>query len=324
MEMRWAPARPRVPRRPAHQPSFSSTLLDAICDSMDGPEARRTTSAANAYSTSTSGPKKQEREAALHCYYYKPALASSYRARDPHTPGTTAGDCSGRGYFSSSEAEHSLRRLRPIRTSVGLAPTQKQQPQYSEMARTKKSTAATRGCSRPASPGARLASLLNSIFSAKRLSAPRRMPTDQEPVCSTAPSYARSCLSKKARPPASRSRSTRMVKFLDIDGEVAVAAASVGRCSGIPVVEVEEELLRSADVQVDMYGGEKSSGASLELFELENLGVIAPESGLPGRDGSYRNELPVYGSTGVAGLRGGVAHHRPYASLGRSCRNKGF
>jgi hypothetical protein len=192
------------------------------------------------------------------------------------------------------------------------------------MARTKKSTAATRGCSRPASPGARLASLLNSNFSAKRLSAPRRMPTDQEPVCSTAPSYARSCLSKKARPPASRSRSTRTVKFLDIDGEVAVAAASVGRCSGIPVVEVEEELLRSADVQVDMDGGGKSSVASLELFELENLGVIAPESGLSGRDGSYGDELPVYGSTGVAGLRGGIAHPRQYGSLSRSCRKNGF
>jgi hypothetical protein len=90
------------------------------------------------------------------------------------------------------------------------------------------------------------------------------------------------------------------------------------------VVEVEEELLRSADVQVDMDGGGKSSVASLELFELENLGVIAPESGLSGRDGSYGDELPVYGSTGVAGLRGGIAHPRPYGSLGRSCRKNGF
>uniref|UniRef100_A0ACD5ZI23 Uncharacterized protein n=1 Tax=Avena sativa TaxID=4498 RepID=A0ACD5ZI23_AVESA len=294
MEMRWAPEhRPRVPRRPADQPSFSSTLLDAICDSMDGgPEARRVAparSAADAYSASRTTPsgaakKQQEQEAALHCYYYKPSLASSYRAREPRTPSAAAGDCSGRGYFSSSEAEHSLRRLRPIRTSVSLAPTH---AAPEKMARTtKKPTAATRGCSRPASPGARLASLLNSIFSGKRHSSVRRTtPADQDPTCSTAPlPYARSFLSKKTPPPASRSRSTRTVKFLDIDGEVAVAAAAVGLCRRIPVVEVvEEELLRPVDY---MGGGEKSSGASSDLFELENLGATAPESGfLSDRDG---------------------------------------
>uniref|UniRef100_A0ACD5TXR6 Uncharacterized protein n=1 Tax=Avena sativa TaxID=4498 RepID=A0ACD5TXR6_AVESA len=342
MEMRWAPEqRPRVPRRPADQPSFSSTLLDAICDSMDGgPEARRaapTRLAASAYPASRTTPsgaakKQQEREAALHCYYYKPALASSYRLREPHTPSAAAGDCSGRGYFSSSEAEHSLRRLRPIRTSVSLAPTH---AAPEKMARTtKKPTAATRGCNRPASPGARLASLLNSIFSGKRHSSVRRTtPADQDPTCSTAPSsYARSCLSKKTPPPASRSRSTRTVKFLDIDGEVAVAAAAVGRCRRIPVVEVvEEELLRPVDVEVDyMGGGEKSSGASSDLFELENLGAVAPESGfLSDRDGSYGNELPVYGSTGVVGLRRHIAHprlydYRPYGALSRSCRKADF
>uniref|UniRef100_A0ACD5W1W8 Uncharacterized protein n=1 Tax=Avena sativa TaxID=4498 RepID=A0ACD5W1W8_AVESA len=339
MEMRWAPEqRPRAPRRPADQPSFSSTLLDAICDSMDGPEARRAAparSAGNACSasrtTASGGKKQQERDAALHCYYYKPALASSYRAREPRTPSaaTAATDCSGRGYFSSSEAEYSLRRLRPIRTSVGLAPTH---AAPEKMARTtKKPTAATRGCSRPASPGARLASLLNSIFSGKRHSAVRTTPDDQEPTCSTAPSYARSCLSKKTPPPASRSRSTRTVKFLDIDGEVAVAAAAVGRCRRIPVVEVvEEELLRPLDVEVGMGSGEKSSGASSDLFELENLGAIAPESGfLSDRDGSYGDELPVYGSTGAVGLRRDIAHPRlydygPYGGLSRSCRKVDF
>ena len=90
-----------------------------------------------------------------------------------------------------------------------------------------------------------------------------------------------------------------------------MAAAAVGRCRGIPVVEVEEKLLRSMDVEVDMDGGEKSSDASSDLFELENLAANAPEGGLSGRDGSYGNELPVYCSTGV-GLPRGIAHPSPY------------
>ncbi|CAM0912739.1 unnamed protein product [Alopecurus aequalis] len=330
MEMRWASERPRVPMRPADRPSFSSTLLDAICDSMDdGPKARRTTSAANAYSasrTTTAGAKKQEREAALHCYYYKPALASSYRAHDPQTPGATAADCSGRGYFSSSEVEYSSRRLRPVRTSVGVAPTQKQQqPQHAALEK-KPNGATRRGSSRPASPGARFARLLklNSIFSGKRPSALRTETAEEEPMCSTMPSYTRA----KTPPRASRSKSTRTVRFLDIDGEVAVAAAAVGGiCRGIPVVEVEEKLLQPVAVEADMDGGgEKSSDASSDLFELDYLADTAPEGGgLSGRDGSYGNELPVYGSTGV-GLRRGIAYPRPYAygSLGRSCGKVDF
>ncbi|KAE8777655.1 Protein BIG GRAIN 1-like [Hordeum vulgare] len=325
MDMRWAPApaRPRAPRRPADQPSFSSTLLDAICDSMDGPEARSATAAARAPAAA-----RKQQEAALHYYYYKPALAASHRARgEAPTQGAAAADFSGRGYFSSSEVECSLGRLNRIRTSGAAAPRQKQQQQQQQpapekTARTKKPAAATR----PASPGARLASLLNSIFAGKRHSAQRTAPTDQEPACSTAPSYARSCLSKTPPPSgarASRSRSTRTVRFLDIDGELAVAAAAVGRCRRIPVVEVEEELLRPADVEAHIDGGEKSSDASSDLFELENLAATASESGRWDRDGSYGNELPVYGTTG-AGLHRGIAHPRPYEygpyGLGRSCR----
>uniref|UniRef100_A0A3B5YSL0 Protein BIG GRAIN 1-like n=1 Tax=Triticum aestivum TaxID=4565 RepID=A0A3B5YSL0_WHEAT len=331
MDMRWAPApaRPRAPRRPADQPSFSSTLLDAICDSMDGPEARSAAAArsASAAARAAAAAKKQE-EAALHYYYYKPALAASHRARgEQPTQGAAAADCSGRGYFSSSEVEYSLGRLNRIRTSGGAAPRQQQQhPAPEKTARTKKPAAAARGCSRPASPGARLASLLNSIFAGKRHSSQRTAPADQEPACSTAPSYARSCLSKTPPPSAarpSRSRSTRTVRFLDIDGELAVAAAAVGRCRRIPVVEVEEELLRPADVEAHIDGGEKSSDASSDLFELENLAATASESGRWDRDRSYGNELPVYGTTGV-GLHRGIAHPRPYEygpyGLGRSCR----
>jgi hypothetical protein len=54
---------------------------------------------------------------------------------------------------------------------------------------------------------------------------------------------------------------------LDIEGEVAVAAAAAG-CRRFPVVEVE-----GSD------GGGESSDASSDLFELENLAALAPANG---------------------------------------------
>ncbi|CAN6311242.1 unnamed protein product [Urochloa humidicola] len=336
---RWAPAPARErPRRRAGQPSFSSSLLDAICDSLDDqPGGASGTPAAAARSAGSGGDKKQQEAAAaaaMHCYYYyKPSLAASYRAAPPPLP--PADDCTVRGYFSSSEVEHSLRRLRPIRTSAGgtasVAPAEKQQnyhqPPATGKARKQPSAAAARGgggCRRPASPGARLASLINAIFSGKRNSA-RQHPApvdDEPPACSTA----RPCLAKTpppssaraARPRARRSRSTntsRTVRFLDIDGEVAVAAAAAG-CRRVPVVEVEEDTDGGC-------GGEESSDASSDLFELENLAAaIAPGSGGARCRRACGDELPGYGTTG-AGLRHDIGRRRPFGygthGHGRSC-----
>ncbi|XP_040384447.1 protein BIG GRAIN 1-like [Oryza brachyantha] len=297
MEMRWAPApAPTRPRRRApDQPSFSSTLLDAICDSMDeGEPAGRDTQPRNA-------AKKRQEAAGSYYYYYKPSLAASYRARAAAAPARGNGgaaspaDCPGRGYFSSSEVEYSLRRLRPIRTSAGgggdgaaIARRQQQPPPAVEkaMRAAKKPASASgaRGCRRPASPGARLASLLNSIFSGgKRPSAqrPACSPDHQDPACSTA--HARPCLARAPSTARARPSRSRTVRFLDIDGKVAVAAAVAG-CRRIPVVEVE----------ADTDGGEEGSDASSDLFELDNLAAIAPAGG---RGSSYRDELPVYGTT---------------------------
>ncbi|WVZ58812.1 hypothetical protein U9M48_009041 [Paspalum notatum var. saurae] len=302
---RWAPERDRPRRRPG-QPSFSSTLLDAICDSLDDPTAGPPGAAARPAGSA----EKQQQDAALHCYYYyKPALAASHRAAP-----SPADECSGsgRGYFSSSEVEYSLRRLRPIRTTSGgagaasVAPAEKQrrrQPQAAPDKARKPSAASAR---RPASPGARLASLLNAIFSGKRHSARQHpAPADEEPepACCTAPSSARPCPAKtppsaKAMGKARTSRSQRRtVRFLDIDGEVAVAAAAAG-CRRFPVVEVE-----GSD------GGEESSGESSDLFELENLAAVAPANGRSGCRRACGDELPVYGTT-RAGLRHDIGRRR--------------
>ncbi|XP_062200487.1 protein BIG GRAIN 1-like [Phragmites australis] len=321
---RWAPApvQPR-PRRRAGQPSFSSTLLDAICDSMDEqPGGLRTAAADTATERAVAAAAKKQREADVHCYYYyKPSLAARHRATP--APGPSAEDCPGRGYFSSSEVEYSLRRLRPIRTSGGSGataapPAEKQEP-VTEKARKPSAASARGGYRRPASPGARLASLLNTIFSGRKRHTARQHPdpAEEEPACSTTPSCARACLAKT--PPSARGRASRCrtVRFLDIDGEVALAAAAVG-CRQVPVVEVEVE---EAGVRVgpDSDGGKESNDGSSDLFELENLAAVAPASRRGFRDGAWGDELPVYGTTGVE-LRHDIGRRRPfgYGSLGRS------
>lgn len=283
---RWAPpsAVREKPRRRPGQPSFSSTLLDAICDSLDEQAGGHGATAAP-----TRGSAKKQQQAPLHYYYYyKPSLAASNRA-------ARADDClSCRGYFSSSEVECSLRRLRPIRTSGGagpasVAPEEKQQPAPPGAAMRARKPFATPAsdsgnCRRPASPGARLASLLSGIFSGKRQ---HPAPADDEPACSTAPSSVRPCLAKTL--PSARARVTRRqsrsrtVRFLDIEGDVAVAAAAAG-CMRFPVVEVK-----------DSGGSEESSDASSDLFELESLAALAPVNGISGCRRTFENELPVYG-----------------------------
>ncbi|KAG8073673.1 hypothetical protein GUJ93_ZPchr0006g46342 [Zizania palustris] len=126
---RWA-AVPKgtapVRRYGADQPSFSSTLLDAIYKSMDEPGhgtgAEAVTATASGAAAKQQQQQQQQHEALHYSYYYKPSLAGSYRARapaGPHATTSSSSECSSYGGFSSSEAESSHhRRLRPIRTTV--------------------------------------------------------------------------------------------------------------------------------------------------------------------------------------------------------------
>ncbi|KAL6660031.1 hypothetical protein ACP70R_002153 [Stipagrostis hirtigluma subsp. patula] len=303
-------------RRCADQPSFSSTLLDAIYKSMDEPDdgVGAVTGAGVARAT-----KKRE-EALSYSHYYKASLAGSYRAPapGPHATTSSSSECSSYGGFSSSEAESSQhRRLRPIRTSVAGAGAPA--PALAPEKKAKKPGAAIRAKLRdlrgkPASPGAKLAGFLNSIFAGKRgpptpPSASRTAAT--ESACSTASSYSRSCLSKT---PSTRGQPRRTVRFLDSDSEApaAVPAATERRRVQVGVVELEQMLLRRMEMESDE-DDEESSDASSDLFELENFAAVAPAAG---GAAAYRDELPVYETTRVV-LNGGIGHG--YAH-GRSTR----
>lgn len=327
-------------RRYADQPSFSSTLLDAIYKSMDEPGGDGVTSSA----TAKAATKKQNQD--LHySYYYKASLAGSYRgssrsAAAAGVPGTHAAttssssECSSYGGFSSSEAESSQhRRLRPIRTSVASAaaaaasaPSPALAPEQKKKAANKKAganiRAKLRDLRKPASPGARLAGFLNAIFNGRR--APQTPPSASaasrgaaaESACSTASSYSRSCLSKT---PSTRGQPKRTVRFLDSDdgGEAAAVTAPGGerRRVQVGVAELEQMLLHRMEMDSDEDDeDEDSSDASSDLFELENFAAVAPDAGAGAAAGAYRDELPVYETTRVVlghrAIGHGYAHGR--------------
>ncbi|XP_047084747.1 protein BIG GRAIN 1-like [Lolium rigidum] len=284
-------------RRHADQPSFSSTLLDAIYKSMEDDPG---------HASSDTSTKKKQQEALHYSYYYRPSLAGSYRARapapGPHATTSSSSDCSSYGGFSSSEAESSNhRRLRPIRTtaSAGGAPN----PPAPDQKKPKKPAGASSIRAKlrdlrhkPASPGARLAGFLNTIFAGKR-SAPQTPAAAAEYACSSASSYSRSCLSKT---PSTRGQAGRTVRFVvDSDADAAPERRTQA---------VEQMLLRRMEMESDEDDDEEdeeSSDASSDLFELENLAAVAPRGGA-----GYSDELPVYETTRVVLNRGIVGHGR--------------
>ncbi|RLN43227.1 protein BIG GRAIN 1 [Panicum miliaceum] len=309
-----APAPGRA-RRYTDQPSFSSTLLDAIYKSMDEPD------------DGVAAAVKKQTQDLHYSYYYKASLAGSYRASRAHATTSSSSECSSYGGFSSSEAESSQhRRLRPIRTSVaasGEAPAPA--PDKTKKAAKNKPganiRAKLRDLRKPASPGARLAGFLNAIFNGKR--APPTPPSASraaaaESACSTASSYSRSCLSKT---PSTRGQPKRTVRFMDSDGEAAAAVPAAGverRRVQVGVVELERMLLHRMEMDSDEDDeDEESSDASSDLFELENLAAVAPAAG---GAAAYRDELPVYETTRVVLNRAiGHGHGHGYAH-GRSTR----
>ncbi|WVZ55665.1 hypothetical protein U9M48_006298 [Paspalum notatum var. saurae] len=322
-----APAHVRT-RRFADQPSFSSTLLDAIYKSMDEPDA----------GGGVTATKKQSHD--MHySYYYKASLAGSYRDRDrdrarapAHATTSSSSDGSSYGGFSSSEAESSQRRrLRPIRTSVAGGEPPAPAPAPDKRATTNKPAKKPAGANiraklrdlrnKPASPGARLAGFLNAIFNGRRAggggggSAPQTPPSASA-ACSTASSsYSRSCLSKT---PSTRGQPRRTVRFVDSDADAPAAAPPAERRRvQVGVVELERMLLHRMEVDSDAEDDEDeedSSDASSDLFDLENF-AGAPDAAAAA---AYRDELPVYETTRVV-LNRAIGHGHGYTH-GRSTR----
>ncbi|KAJ7963233.1 Protein BIG GRAIN 1-like [Quillaja saponaria] len=257
-------------------PSFSSTLLDAIYRSIDEGQTREQEDKLIFY-RETMRKKKQssclrdEEEADLPSFHKTHMIENwmekkvsekvevrrnsltefERRTRKNQNSmsmnsSSSSSDSSCGGGFSSSESEsfYSMQRPKPIRTSVSTirsektefdafhgyrtysAPTQKPKHENGFVKTKSKALRILYGdlkkAKQPNSPGARLASFLNSLFTAGGNTKKAKVSNSvggyesksaQTSTCSSASSFSRSCLSKT---PSSRSGTKRSVRFCPV------------------------------------------------------------------------------------------------------------
>ncbi|WOL03917.1 protein BIG GRAIN 1-like [Canna indica] len=276
-------------RRGYQNPSFASTLLDAIYRSIDESDADGAPDAAPAAVSSG-----QWRAAAVTGPVSLPRLSTS-----------SSSDNSSFGGFSSEPGSAASHRAR-IRASRPPPPQRVSSPQPAAHHRDKTKSSAigskirdTGRLKAPVSPGARFASFLNSLF-AKAAGKPRKSNTasDNAPYSTAAPvaNYSGSCLVKTASSTRKVAEDEGVLKqslrfhptanvMLEgqqraYDGEGTRTKEKKKRREGVR--KRVEELLRGLEEEEEM------SDSSSDLFELENLTVEI---------GGYMDELPVYETT---------------------------
>ncbi|RWW36307.1 hypothetical protein BHE74_00058681 [Ensete ventricosum] len=270
---RWGKERPR---RGHENPSFSSTLLDAIYRSMDESDG---CGEPNLSVPALASPRRPAPS-------YRSAAAVSGRAvtpprRLPPISTSSSSDNSSYGGFSSSsepESASSRRaRFRPIRIGV-MAPDRSPslprpppppvpQPAVHHSEKTKsgsiRSNRSDPGRPKaPASPGARLSRFLNALFSAAAKN-PKKSKTSTltvtvtaaaavhvgDPACSTASSHSRPCLVKTP--------SSRRAPGPDDEGVKRSVRFH-------PVSVIVGEDLRPCG-QKTVYAGDRAAGAGTEI-----------------------------------------------------------
>ncbi|CAH8293778.1 unnamed protein product [Eruca vesicaria subsp. sativa] len=332
--------KPRVSSSRDHhyrQPSFSSTLLDQIYRSIDDSPPLEST-------------RKKKQPHSLHQehapIFHRRSIAADFeRSRRTTTSSvfltysnSTSSDSSG---FSSSESDSfylrtnpppHTRQPNPIRTNTLIEkPSSKQE--HGSFLRTKskalKIYTDLKKVKQPLSPGGRLATFLNSLFTnaasnhkkLKKINTTVTSSAEPPPpqsssntTCSSTSSFSRSCLSKT---PSSSGKSKRSVRFcpvnviLDEDSSIHIPYGySSNKLHGKNVdrhvmeeenrrvIEAAKDLIRTyqknktcdnVQEEEDDEDDDAASYASSDLFELENLAAVGIER--------YREELPVYETT---------------------------
>ncbi|KAJ0244792.1 Protein BIG GRAIN 1-like A [Hirschfeldia incana] len=233
-------------RRHHRNPSFSSTLLDQIYRSIDDSPPLKPTR-----------KNKLPHEADLETsqdklVFHHPSMAPDFqRSRQTTTTAaaadsvflrysnsTSSSDSSGLSssesdsFYGRSKSSASPPQPKPIRTSAGERPSTKQEPGGFLRTKSKALKIYTdlKKVKQPISPGGRLATFLNSLFTGGNASAnnpkkPKKNTTSNISVfsaetqsssttCSSASSFSRSCLSKT---PSSSGKSKRSVRFCPVN-----------------------------------------------------------------------------------------------------------
>ncbi|KAJ0242372.1 Protein BIG GRAIN 1-like B [Hirschfeldia incana] len=288
-------------------PSFSSTLLDQIYRSTD-----------SSSSSDVSMRKKQNRAADENRVCLEKILANRrktaaddfLRSRTPKTvehSSSTSSDSSGLSSSSSSDSFYRRTRSspaihhppKPIRTSV----ERLERPNNNNNNNKVKSKALKmysdlKKVKQPISPGGRLATFLNSLFTGNTKKPDNKTATSSSTTCSSASSFSRSCLSKTT---SSSEKTKRSVRFCPVNVILDENSSRESRVmeENRRVIEAAKELIRTyqkskdvVNISVEEEEDDEDDGASCassDLFELDNLSAIGI--------GRYREELPVYETT---------------------------
>lgn len=370
-------------------PSFSSTLLDAIYRSIDQGEGEEEIVLYKETMRKKQSKNMENFQKACMIENWmeekvvvrrKSAAEFERKSRELMNSSSSSSDSSCGGVFSSSEAEstynnnnnvvmnssgsssscYGLNRPKPIRTSVSAPQPEKfskkhakqlnkcsdfgrnQLPMERDFApKTKNETGFVKTKSKalkiygdlkkvkqPISPGGRLASFLNSLFTAGNAKKPKVSSNSANAsTCSSASSFSRSCLSKST-PKSSSNGTKRSVRFYPVNVIVDEDCQPCGHKNlyeeqkpspesvknirnsineelkfhamekNRRVEEAAKDLLRnyqrnSQIKKMEIFDDEDdgASCASSDLFELDNLSAIGIDSN------RYREELPVYETT---------------------------
>ncbi|KFK38753.1 hypothetical protein AALP_AA3G156300 [Arabis alpina] len=242
MEMAWENMPVSSSSRHHHHqrnPSFSSTLLDQIYRSIDDSPPNK-----NHHQHRNPSSLQEDREISP-LVFHRRSIAADFDRSTRRATGTTtvnpvflrysnstSSDSSG---FSSSESKssaspRSTRQPKPIRTSVDNSCVQKanSKQDLGGFLRTKskalKIYTDLKKVKQPISPGGKLATFLNSLFTNTNTNTKKSKKTTTAVVepqsatttttCSSASSFSRSCLSKT---PSSSGKSKRSVRFCPVN-----------------------------------------------------------------------------------------------------------
>ncbi|KAM0953068.1 putative protein BIG GRAIN 1 [Dioscorea sansibarensis] len=274
-------------------PSFSSSLLDAIYRSLDDdPNAKcdTITRQASHHPVHHSIPAKYNPTCSIGNPTMPVTRPRPYRILKSSS--SSSDMSSSAGFSSSSEPESGPAGLRPIRTGGSRSGPAKTRPVSPPPDKKKSGSVKNRARDprrpkTPASPGARLAGFIGSLFASSatknsKKPGPVSRAASEDSAFSSAASFSRLGMSVT---PSSRNASDgvkRSVRFChdgvsDAVGKVATRKADTKR-----------------GVRGDEEGDDVASDGSSDLFELEDLTVVA---------GRYKDELPVYGTTSLGGSR---------------------
>ncbi|KAL1212068.1 Protein BIG GRAIN 1-like A [Cardamine amara subsp. amara] len=324
-------------------PSFSSTLLDQIYRSIDdSPTVESTRNKKHHRNTLEDleiSPASHRRSIAVDFERSKrtttTAISDSVflgysNSSSSDSSGLSSSESDsfyGRSKSSASPPPITRQQPKPIRTSLDYSGNVQKPKELGGFLRTKskalKIYTDLKKVKQPISPGGRLATFLNSLFTNAATNSKKHKKTNTtvsavtEPqyssTCSSASSFSRSCLSKT---PSSSGKSKRSVRFcpvnviLDEDSSIHMPyprlygnnERHVMEEENRRVIEAAKDLLRTYHKNKNMTTttcddveeedddeDDAASYASSDLFELENLSAIGIERS--------REELPVYETT---------------------------